>query len=230
MYTISGDFMQKYSINLGIIMDGNGRWGKLHSFSRSDGHIEGIKTFEKILEASMELGIKSLSVYAFSTENWKRPTLEVKTLMKLFEKYIKDNIEKMKNKGIKLIISGTKTNLSNNLIKIIDKAQEELKNNTNITLNICFNYGSRLEIVETVSKLKGKDITEEDINKNLYALPELDLIIRTGGEKRLSNFMLWQAAYAELYFSDTLWPDFNKEELVHILEDFIKRNRRFGNV
>lgn len=220
--------------NLAIIMDGNGRWGLKHFNNRNKGHKEGVKTLEKMIENCMELEIKSLTVYAFSTENWKRPKLEIDIIMKLFKDYLKNKKEELNRNGIKLIVSGSKVKIPKSLLNKIYEVEEYLKENNRFTLNICFNYGGRLEIVETVNKLlkNGEEITEESISRNLYANELLfpDLIIRTGGDIRLSNFLIWQSAYSELYFSKVLWPDFNKEELLKAISEFSSRNRRFGGL
>lgn len=187
-----------------------------------------------MIENCMELEIKSLTVYAFSTENWKRPKLEIDIIMKLFKDYLKNKKEELNRNGIKLIVSGSKVKIPKSLLNKIYEVEEYLKENNRFTLNICFNYGGRLEIVETVNKLlkNGEEITEESISRNLYANELLfpDLIIRTGGDIRLSNFLIWQSAYSELYFSKVLWPDFNKEELLKAISEFSSRNRRFGGL
>jgi len=186
--------------HIAIIMDGNGRWAKKRGLARSFGHMEGAKTLRKALEYLTEIGVKYLTVYAFSTENWNRPQDEVSTLMKLFLKYIKS----------------------------------ERKNMMKNKINIAFNYGSRAEIVDAVNRIidNGKEnITEEDFSKYLYNdFPDPDLVIRTSGEMRISNFLLWQIAYSELYITDTLWPDFNEKEIDKAIESYNQRERRFGGV
>ncbi|VWL84884.1 polyprenyl diphosphate synthase [Oceanivirga miroungae] len=220
--------------HLAIIMDGNGRWGIKNFNSRIKGHKQGVISLEECIKNCMEFDIKILSVYAFSTENWKRPKLEVNTLMKMFENYLIQKKAELNKNGIKLIISGSRSNLSNSLIEQIKNTEDFLKDNTKFTLNICFNYGGRDEIVKAVNKLinEGKsEINELDISSNLYSsLKDPDLIIRTGGDYRLSNFLIWQSSYSELYFTDTLWPDFNKDDLKKAIDSFYSRKRRFGGL
>ncbi|WP_067141673.1 polyprenyl diphosphate synthase [Oceanivirga salmonicida] len=219
--------------HIGIIMDGNGRWGIKHYNSRIKGHKQGVISLENCIKNCIEFNLKALSVYAFSTENWKRSSLEVQSLLKLFDAYLKSKKEELNEQGIRLVISGSREKLSNNLIKTIDETVNYLKENKKFILNICFNYGGRKEIVDAVNTLISKgveNITELDISKHLYSpfLEEPDLIIRTGGDIRLSNFLIWQSSYSELYFSNKLWPDFDKEELKNAILDYEKRNRRFG--
>lgn len=220
--------------HVAIIMDGNGRWGLKNSNSRTNGHKMGVKALEKIIEACIKYGIKILTVYAFSTENWSRPKYEVDTLMWLFKKYILSEKEKMNRKGIKLLISGSKNNMPKDLCNIINKTCDYLKNNEKFTLNICFNYGSRLEIIEACNSLIAdgyKTITENDLKSRLYNnIEDPDLIIRTGGDIRLSNFLLWQASYSELYFTDCLWPSFDETQFLLALESYSKRKRRYGGL
>ena len=220
--------------HIAIIMDGNGRWAKKRGLARSFGHMEGEKTLRKALEYLTEIGVKYLTVYAFSTENWNRPQDEVSTLMKLFLKYIKSERKNMMKNRIRFFVSGRKNNVPEKLQKEIEKLEEETKNNDKITLNIAFNYGSRAEIVDAVNKIikDGKEnITEEDFSKYLYNdFPDPDLVIRTSGEMRVSNFLLWQIAYSEFYITDTLWPDFDEKEIDKAIESYNQRDRRFGGV
>ena len=220
--------------HIAIIMDGNGRWAKKRGLARSFGHMEGAKTLSKALEYLTEIGVKYLTVYAFSTENWNRPQDEVSTLMKLFLKYIKNERKNMMKNKIRFFVSGRKNNVPKKLQKEIEKLEEETKNNDRITLNIAFNYGSRAEIVDAVNRIidDGKEnITEEDFSKYLYNdFPDPDLVIRTSGEMRISNFLLWQIAYSELYITDTLWPDFDEKEIDKAIESYNQRERRFGGV
>ena len=220
--------------HIAIIMDGNGRWAKRKGLTRSFGHMEGAKTLRKALEYLTEIGVKYLTVYAFSTENWNRPQDEVSTLMKLFLKYIKSERKNMMKNKIRFFVSGRKNNVPEKLQKEIEKLEEETKNNDKITLNIAFNYGSRAEIVDAVNRIieDGKEnITEEDFSKYLYNdFPDPDLVIRTSGEMRISNFLLWQIAYSELYITDTLWPDFDEKEIDKAIESYNQRERRFGGV
>jgi undecaprenyl diphosphate synthase len=227
--------------HIAIILDGNGRWAKKRHMPRTYGHRVGVENIRKIALAASELGVKALSVYAFSTENWSRPKDEVDFLMKLpgeFEKRFKDDF---KDHDIKVMFSGRKTHLSHENLEILERITNNTKDRLGLVLNICFDYGSRIEITEAVKliaenvvlgKTKPEDITPEDIENNLYTkdLPKLDLLIRPSGEIRLSNYMLWQAAYAELYFCKTYWPAFSKKDLQAAIAEFNKRERRFGGL
>ncbi|WP_156298963.1 polyprenyl diphosphate synthase [Streptobacillus canis] len=228
------DYIDKFPKHIGIIMDGNGRWAQKRNLIRTEGHKVGAEKLEEVIEHVANLGIKYLTVYAFSTENWKRPKLEVTTIMKLFNKYLKINEEKFMKEKIRVCISGSRDNLSSTLIKQIDYIQELTKNNDKLVLNIAFNYGGRLEIVDSVKKIinQNLEINEENISKNLYHsfIPDVDLIIRTGNDYRISNFLLWQMAYSEIYVSELLWPDFTEEELHNAIFSYIKRDRRFGGI
>ena len=218
--------------HLGIIMDGNGRWAKKRGLPRSAGHKAGANVFRTISDECANLGIKYVTFYAFSTENWKRPREEVDALMQLFKEYLleaKADMQKAKNSKIKFI--GEREGISQELLDLMDEAEEETASHTGTTVYLAINYGSRQEIVSAVNKLikSGKDnVTEDDISENLYTYPDCDLIIRPSGEQRLSNFLLWQAAYSEFWYSDVLWPDFGKKDLYKALTDFENRNRRFG--
>ena len=233
--SISHNYMKdKLPKHIAIIMDGNGRWAKKRGMIRTEGHKKGVETLEKILKYADKLGVKYLSVYAFSTENWNRPRLEVETILMLFNKYLKNKFNDFMEQNVRLVISGNRERLSKSLNETIDEITNKLKNNTGIVLNICFNYGGRLDILESVKKTieNGEDITEDNISKNLYNsfIPNPDLLIRTGGEFRISNYMLWQIAYSEIYVSDLLWPDFDEKELDKSLNSFCNRDRRYGNV
>ena len=224
----------KYPEHLAIIMDGNGRWAKKQGLLRALGHEKGAQSVRQVLEYCVEHHIPYLTLYAFSTENWNRPQDEVSTLMKLFLKYIKSERKNMMKNKIRFFVSGRKNNVPEKLQKEIEKLEEETKNNDKITLNIAFNYGSRAEIVDAVNRIidDGKEnITEEDFSKYLYNdFPDPDLVIRTSGEMRISNFLLWQIAYSELYITDTLWPDFDEKEIDKAIESYNQRERRFGGV
>lgn len=227
--------------HIAIILDGNGRWAKKRGMPRTYGHQRGVENIRTIAIAASDYGVKALSVYAFSTENWTRPQAEVDFLMKLpgeFEKKFKDEFKKH---DIRVMFSGRKTKLSQENREILERITERTKDRQGLILNICFDYGSQTEILEAVQdigrlienkKLKAKDITKDMIEDRLYTkeLPPLDLLIRPSGEIRLSNFLLWQAAYAELYFCKTYWPAFSKKELEKALVDYTKRNRRFGGL
>lgn len=226
--------------HVAIIMDGNGRWAEKRGLKRTKGHQKGAETLKKISEYIFDKKVKILSVFAFSTENWKRDKEEVDYLMDLFLKSFKDNFDSLKKKGVKIIFSGVKYKLSDKVISAMDKMMKETEDNTNGIFNICLNYGGRIEIVEATKKictdvLNNKisidDITEECYNKYLFNdLEPIDLMIRTSGEYRLSNFMLWQMAYSELYFTNTLWPDFDEKEFDNALDVYNNRERRFGGI
>ena len=226
--------MNNIPAHVGIIMDGNGRWAKAQGKNRSYGHKIGSNNVEKIATYAFKKGVKVLSLYAFSSENWARPKEEVDELMRLIEVYFKKFINKLIKKDVRLCVMGDKTALSSKLQEIIKEAEEKSKNSRSFVLNIAINYGGRQEIVNAVNTLikENKEVTVESIFQNLYTAPfgEPDLIIRTGGECRISNFMLFQGAYSELYFTDVLWPDFNEEEFEKALSSFAKRNRRYGKV
>lgn len=230
--------------HVGIIMDGNGRWAKERDLPRFKGHIEGAKTFRKIGEFAGDLGIKYLTFYAFSTENWKRPPQEVSAIMDLFRQYLKELDERKaenEEKGIQVNFIGDRKGLPKDILAMMKYSERITKNKTKVYLNIAINYGGRQEIIHSVKelanqvkkgKLKPDDITEEMISENLYTahMPDPDLIIRPSGEYRLSNFLLWQSAYSEFWYSDILWPDFTEENFVEALRVFEHRNRRFGGV
>lgn len=220
--------------HIAIIMDGNGRWAKEKGMPRTYGHKAGADTLRKILTSCGELGIKYLTVYAFSTENWKRAKEEVETLMFLFKTYLKNEKKLLMKNNVKFLVSGRKEGVSKDLLAEISKLEETTKGNTGITLNIAFNYGGRAELVDAIKEIvknNEKEITEETVEKYLYnQLPDPELLIRTSGEMRISNFLLWQIAYSEIYVTDTYWPDFNKDELIKAIESYQKRDRRFGGV
>ncbi len=223
--------------HVGIILDGNGRWAKKRFLPRVAGHREGMKRVVDIVEASSNLGIKYLSLYAFSTENWKRPKEEVSALMDLLIIYVESQLQRLNNNNVIVKTMGDISALPIKSRQAIERACEKTKNNTGMILNLGLNYGSRSEIVWAVEKLLNSPklvdrLTEDSFKELLYtkSQPDLDLLIRPGGEKRLSNFMLYQVAYAELYFSDCLWPDFTNEELYKAVYDFQSRNRRFGGI
>lgn len=220
--------------HIAIIMDGNGRWAKEKGMPRTYGHKAGADTLRKILTSCGELGIKYLTVYAFSTENWKRAKEEVDTLMFLFKTYLKNEKKLLMKNNVKFLVSGRKEGVSKDLLAEISKLEEATKGNTGIILNIAFNYGGRAELVDAIKEIvknNEKEITEETVEKYLYnQLPDPELLIRTSGEMRISNFLLWQIAYSEIYVTDTYWPDFNKDELIKAIESYQKRDRRFGGV
>ena len=225
--------------HIAIIMDGNRRWAKKRNLPVALGHKEGAKTLEKIVRYANKIGIKYITVYAFSTENWKRTEEEVNSLMTLFQNYLDDYSKRADSENIKVKIIGSRENLSNKMIDKIEKCMERTKNNTGITFNIALNYGGRDEIVAAVkeiaqkvkqNEIEIKDITEELISSNLYTKgqPDPDLLIRTSGELRLSNFLPWQLVYTEFLFVDKNWPDFNEKDLDDAIEVYKSRNRKFG--
>mgnify|MGYP000103135846 CR=1 FL=1 len=225
--------------HIAIIMDGNGRWAKQKGLMRVMGHESGAKSVREAIEACGELGIKNLTLYAFSTENWNRPKLEVQTLMKLLVKTLKKEIKGLNKNNIRLSAIGSLSDLPKKVHKELLDVIEKTKDNTAMTLTLALSYGSREEIVNVIKELSIKvknniisaeSIDESIINKHLYTqnLPDVDLLIRTSGEQRISNFLLWQIAYAELYFTDVLWPDFKKENLYEALINYQNRERRFG--
>ncbi|WP_298653681.1 polyprenyl diphosphate synthase [uncultured Eubacterium sp.] len=218
--------------HIGIIMDGNGRWAKKRGLPRTAGHKQGAETFRTISKECGRLGIKHATFYAFSTENWKRPKEEVDAIMRLFKQYLleaKEDITAAENNKLRFI--GLKDGIPDDILTLMEEAEEDTKNNTGCDIALAVNYGGREEIVNAVNKLiaDGKtEITEEDISQNVYTVPDCDLIIRPSGEQRLSNFLLWQAAYSEFWYSDVMWPDFSVQDLYKALSDFENRNRRFG--
>lgn len=220
--------------HLAIIMDGNGRWAKKHNKLRNSGHQEGAKTVRKITEFVAKTDIKYLTLYAFSTENWTRPKGEVGALMKLLEKFLKSEQETLMKNSIKFNYIGDIEPFSANLKDMLKKTKDLTKNNKNLTQTLALNYGSKDEIVRAAKKLveEEKQITKESLSAFLDTnkMPDVDLLIRTGGESRLSNFLLWQSAYAELRFTRTLWPEFKAEELEEIIGSYKKVHRRFGGL
>ncbi len=226
--------------HIGIIMDGNGRWAKKRGLKRSFGHKEGSKTLKKLCLHLADVGIPYLSVFAFSTENFKRSQEEVDYLMDLFIEMFRKEFKVLDEKGVRVIFSGRQEPLRQDVLDSMVDITEKTKNNTRLVLNICLNYGGHSEIVDTTKKLCQKvlegtinidDINEEIFEKNLYQeIPPIDLLIRTSGEYRISNFMLWQISYSEFYFTNTLFPDFKEEELDQIMEAYYQRDRKFGGV
>jgi undecaprenyl diphosphate synthase len=225
--------------HIAIIMDGNGRWAKQQGMMRAFGHENGTKAVRQVVEASAELGIENLTLYAFSTENWNRPKLEVQTLMKLLVTSLKKEIKTLQDNNIKLAAIGNLNTLPKKVFKELHEVIEQTKDNARMTLTLALSYGSREELLNTVKeisiKVKNNIISPEKIdeliiNEHLYTrnLPDVDLLIRTSGEQRISNFLLWQIAYAELYFTGVLWPDFTKQHLYEAITEYQKRERRFG--
>lgn len=226
-------------VHIAIIMDGNGRWAKAKGLPRVAGHQEGIKTVRKIVESAANLGVKYLTLYTFSTENWKRPQTEVSTLMQLIVKSLKDETDDLHKNNIRLTAIGDLNKLPQDVRQELFDSFERTKNNSRMTLNLALSYSGRLELILAIKAISDKvknglinsdAITEETINEHLFTknMPDPDLLIRTGGEMRVSNFLLWQIAYAELYFTDLFWPDFRKSHLIEAILDYQQRERRFG--
>ena len=219
--------------HVAIIMDGNGRWGLKNNNSRNLGHKAGLKTVEKIIEASIKEKINYLTLFAFSTENWKRPINEVKYLFSLLENFLSQKINDLHNKDIKLKILGKK-NFNKRLNTLLNFSEKKTKNNTGIQINLALNYGSRLELVETIKLLNKKKIkiNEKNMNNHLFTkgIPDPDLLIRTGKTRRLSNFLLWQLSYTEIFFEKKLWPDFNENDFKKIIKQYRRIKRNYGSL
>ena len=217
--------------HIAFIMDGNRRWAKQHNLPIAAGHRKGAETLTDIAKAAKELGVRYMTVYAFSTENWGRKKEEVDTLMDLLRHYLDKGFKELKENDARIIFIGERYMLADDIRQKMAQIEQETAQNKAVTLCVALSYGGRQEIVSAVNKLlrEGKtQITEQDISDNIYTVPECDLIIRPSGEERLSNFLLWQAAYSEFWYSDVLWPDFTNEDLYSALREFEKRNRRFG--
>tara|TARA_Y200000002_G_scaffold339028_1_gene308765 strand:+ start:969 stop:1640 length:672 start_codon:yes stop_codon:yes gene_type:complete len=218
--------------HVAFIMDGNGRWGKKKNNNRNSGHYAGVKTVKKIVEASIKLKIPTVTFYVFSTENWKRPKTEINFLFNLVNSYFKSELKNVIKNEIKIKIIGELNKLPYKLKSVLRETVKKTKKNKKILVNLALNYGSKKELINTFKKIKNKKITENKVKNNLYTknIPDPDILIRTGGKKRLSNFMLWQLAYSELYFLDKLWPDFKPQDLIKILKHFYKTKRNFGGI
>ncbi len=227
--------------HIAIIMDGNGRWAEERHLPRTQGHIEGVKRVDEVIVAASKAGIEILTLYTFSTENWTRPRNEVSMLMKTFIAVLEKKLQKLNQLNIRFQSIGRKDGIPDEVWDSICKSSELTKNNSGMVLNIAFNYGSRLEILDAIKAIS-KDvkegsldidqITEQTVSESLYTkgLPDPDLLIRTSGERRISNFLLWQISYSEFYFTEKFWPDFTKEEFFKAIEDFKNRERRYGSV
>jgi undecaprenyl diphosphate synthase len=216
-------------------MDGNGRWARRRGHPASFGHRAGVRAIKRVLEGCEELGVHALSVYAFSTENWSRPRVEVRALMRLFHETMQREIDEMHRRGVRIVVSGRRDGLSPRMRDRIEEAVARTARNSNGVLNVCLNYGGRAELVDAVRKLVKEGVPSDQIDESAIAsrlyvpdLPDPDLIIRTAGESRVSNFLLWQSAYSELLVTETLWPDFGVEELKAAIADYNSRIRRFG--
>lgn len=227
--------------HIAIILDGNGRWAKKRGLPRNYGHSQGSKVVEQICEDAYKIGVKYLTVYAFSTENWKRPKDEVEAIMKLLRNYLKTSIKTSQKNNMQVKVLGDKTKLSQDIQDSIRKLEEASKNNTGLNLQVAINYGGRDELIRSIRSLsldvKEHTIDVKDIDETILedyldtkGIPDPDLLIRTSGERRLSNFMLWQMAYTEFYFTDVLWPDFNNVELMKAIEYYNSRTRKYGGI
>ncbi|WP_425408809.1 isoprenyl transferase [Hyphococcus sp.] len=227
--------------HVAIIMDGNGRWASARGLARSDGHREGVKAARRAVEGARDLGLKYLTLYSFSTENWRRPAGEIRDLMSLLRQFIGDDLPRLKDEGVKVRIIGDRENLSPDLKALVRRAENETHDNTEFFLQIAFNYGGRDELIRAARAIAKafksgavgvQDLTEESFNSFLdtHGVPDPDLVIRTSGEKRISNFLLWQAAYAEYIFLDVLWPDFDAKLFAEALGEYCRRERRYGGV
>ena len=230
-------YQAKFPLHIAIIMDGNGRWAQARHRPRVFGHQAGVKTVRRIVEDAADLGIKYLTLYSFSTENWSRPKAEIAALFALLKQYVEDDLETLNENNVRVRILGSRTGLKPDLLELIERVESRTDNNSEFHLNIAFNYGGRDEILRAFAKASeaGVDIAamlETDVTAYLDTsdIPEPDLVIRTSGETRVSNFLLWQAAYAEFIFTDVLWPDFSKADLEAAIAEFQTRERRYGNL
>ena len=221
--------------HIGYIVDGNRRWAKTHGIPTYEGHLAGYSAIHEVVQASFDAGVEYVSAYIFSTENWKRSEAEVSKLMGLVLKLLTSDLHLFDENNIKLKILGSREGVSDRILEAIDKAEAQTAGNTGGTLAVCFNYGGQLEIIDAVKNIvrsgaAPEDITPELIARNIYVpeIPPLDLIVRTSGEQRLSNFMLWRSAYSEFLFLEKLWPDMTKDDVTAILEEYSRRNRRIG--
>jgi undecaprenyl diphosphate synthase len=231
----SNSTVSRIPTHIAIIMDGNGRWAKARGLPRLAGHRAGTENMRRILRACVEFGVKTLTIWAFSTENWRRPQEEVHGLMDILEQVIDRELSELHKNGVRLRHLGRLEGIADHLQTKVRSAIELTQDNDRITLNVAFNYGGKAEILDAVKHIIADGVRPEDIDESLFARylstagqPDPDMIIRTGNESRISNFMLWQGAYAEWYFTPTLWPDFDKEELRKALDDYARRERRFG--
>lgn len=227
--------------HVAIIMDGNGRWAKRQHLTRTQGHTEGIKRVEEVVAVAQKIGIKVLTLFTFSTENWRRPESEISILMSMLTNVLQRKIKMLKENNVRFQVIGREESVPGPVLKAFQTAVHETKDNTGLIVNLAFNYGSRQEIIDAVKKIAAAvekkslviaDIDEKTITQFLYTkdLPDPDLLIRTSGEKRISNFLLWQLSYSELYFTDKFWPDFTEEEFEKAIADYQKRERRYGDL
>lgn len=231
--------IERIPSHVAVIMDGNGRWAKKHGQERIFGHHNGVDSVDKVTEAAGELGVKYLTLYAFSTENWNRPKSEVLGLMEILSSALKNNISKIMKNNVRLLMIGDRSRLSELTIKNMEEAEDMTKDNTGLTLILAISYSSRWEIVDAVKQIAHKvkigEICAEEIDERIFSdhlatrnIPDPDLLIRTSGELRISNFLMWQLSYSELYFTDICWPEFKKEEFYQAILDYQMRERRFG--
>ena len=227
-------------IHVGIIMDGNGRWAEARGWPRVEGHRRGVETVRKVVEGSIESGVKYLTLYGFSIENWKRPAQEIEFLMGLFRLYLRQDIEELDDHGIRLRFIGYRGLLAKDIITLIEEAEIRTKGNTVLTLIVALSYGARQEITAAVRNVAQRvlagDLDVDEINERMFSgyletagIPDPDLVIRTSGEHRISNFLLWQSAYSELVFTDTLWPEFSREDFSAAINEYNRRERRYGD-
>lgn len=233
----TSQYQANFPLHIAIIMDGNGRWAQAKHRPRVFGHQAGVKTVRRIVEDAAELGVKYLTLYSFSTENWTRPKAEIAALFELLRKYVEDDLETLNDNNVRVRILGSRKGLKPDLLALINRVEKRTETNDEFHLNIAFNYGGRDEILRAMKKAvaAGVDISameEGDLTPYLDTadIPEPDLMIRTSGETRISNFLLWQAAYSEFIFTDVLWPDFSKADLELAIAEFQTRERRFGNL
>jgi undecaprenyl diphosphate synthase len=232
---MSSENLTRIPTHIAIIMDGNGRWAKARGLPRLAGHRAGTENLRRILNACVEFNVKILTIWAFSTENWRRPQEEVRGLMDILEQVIDRELNELHKNGVRLRHIGRLEGIAPHLQTKVRHAIELTRDNDRLTLNVAFNYGGKAEILDAVKRIVGDGVRPEKVDENLFArylytagLPDPDMIIRTGNESRISNFMLWQGAYSEYYFTPVLWPDFSKQELRKALDDYARRERRFG--
>ena len=223
--------------HIAIIMDGNGRWARARHRPRVFGHTQGVKTVRRIVEGASEIGVKCLTLYSFSTENWTRPKAEIAALFNLLKEYVESDLATLDRRNVRVRILGSRKGLTPDLLELISRVEETTRQNTEFNLNIAFNYGGRDELLRAAAKafaagFNAEEMTESEFGQFLdtAGLPDVDLVVRTSGEKRISNFLLWQSAYAEFVFTDVLWPDFQMSDLQDAISDFNLRTRRFGNL
>ena len=233
--------LERLPQHIAVIMDGNGRWAKEKNLSRTQGHIAGVKRVEEIIDYANEIGIAYMTLYTFSTENWSRPENEVAMLFNTITAVLNQKINKLKKLNMRFRMFGRRDDIPQSTLDAIDTVMDQTKDNTGLTINLAFNYGSRLEIMDAFKNIFQKvqdgqmaldDITEDMVSEHLYTkgIPDPDFLIRTSGEKRISNYLLWQLSYSEFYFTETFWPDFDIEQFNQAICDFQNRDRRFGNL